>query len=241
MIKCLIWDVAETILAYDFQEVMAKLARISGKSPEEVLHIFGGDYSNKCSLIYSFDAGEIETEEFIVAVRDLLGIDHTVPSGLIMDMFYHCHRMPKGTESLLRFLRKSYIQGIVSNMNLLQWSYIEHVFPIISDKRGIMDFHLLSFREKLMKPDLKIYEHAFRRAYDAYETRKNGSLHCELKRSNCLFLDDREENITGALDFGFRAVCVQPASKVGYCGIFEALRREGIAVPLSRSGHRKRH
>lgn len=241
MIKCLIWDVAETILAYDFREVIEKLGRISGKSPEEIRHILGGDCYNQRSLIYSFDAGEIETEEFIITVRDLLGIDHAVPSGLIMDMFYHCHRMPKGTDLLLRFLRKSYIQGIISNMNPLQWSYIEHIFPVISCRRGIMDFQALSFREKLMKPDWRIYERAFRRAYGAYETRKKGSSHCELKHSNCLFLDDREDNVRGALDFGFRAVCVQPASKVGHRGIFEALEREGVVLPLLRHRHRKKH
>lgn len=237
MIKCLIWDIGETILAYDFQGVMEKLARISGKSSEEVLHILGGDCYDRRSLIYRFDAGEFETEEFIAAVRDLLGIDRAVPPTLIMNMFYPFYRMPKGTEALLHFFKKSYVQGIISDMSPLQWSYIEHVFPVISDRRGIMDFYVFSFREKLMKPDHKIYERAFRRAYVAYETRKDGLRHCELQRSNCLFLDDREDNVRGALDFGFRAVCVQPASKVGYRGIFEALKHERISLPPSRRGH----
>lgn len=240
MIKCLIWDVGETILAYDFPGVMGKLARISGKSSEEVRQILGGDCFDRRSLIYRFDAGEMETEEFIATVRDRLGIDHTIPSALIMDMFYH-HRMPKETETLLRFFKKSYIQGIVSNMSSLQWSHIEHIFPILSEVHGIMDFQVLSFREKLMKPDWRIYERAFRRAYGVYEMRKDGLRHCEFKHSNCLFLDDRKDNIKGALDFGFRAVRVQPASKVGHRGMVEALQREGIVVPPSRSGHRKRH
>lgn len=241
MIKCLIWDIGETILAYDFQGVMEKLAHISEKSSEEVQRILGGDCHNLCSLIYSFDAGEFGTEEFIVTVRDLLGIDSAVPPTLIMDMFYHHYRMPKETEALLHFLKKSYVQGIVSNMNPLQWSYIEHIFSVLSVAHGIMDFHVLSFREKLMKPDHKIYERAFQRVYDAYEMRKDGLRHCELKHSECLFLDDRKDNIEGALNFGFRAVCVQSASKVGCHGIFEALKHEGVALPPSRFGHCKRH
>ena len=91
--------------------------------------------------------------------------------------------------------------GVLSNTSPWHWDYCKATFPTIL--RYIPGNHVLSFNAGAMKPDPAIYEYAFGIASRAVP---------KIERSEILFLDDLENNVAGAKQFGFAAVQYFPDS-----------------------------
>jgi putative hydrolase of the HAD superfamily len=100
--------------------------------------------------------------------------------------------------------------GILSNTNEVHWQFITSGrFPRLLP--GPFEQVVLSFEERCMKPDVAIYQAAARRA--GVESRE------------IFFVDDREENVAGALRAGVDAVLFQ-----GVPQLTRELLRRGIEI-----------
>lgn len=77
---------------------------------------------------------------------------------------------------------------LLSNLNVDAYEYIlNHV-----DLFDLVDGYVVSFKERLAKPDSRIYKCLI----DRYE----------LKAKECVFIDDIEKNIQAAIDFGMQGI-----------------------------------
>lgn len=111
---------------------------------------------------------------------------------VIRDMYSNMKGIMKeydySTEWILELKGKGYQVLVLSNFSelILRTNQEEMKFM------KVIDGGILSFREKVIKPDMAIYE-LLMKQYD-------------LKAEECVFLDDREENIQGAMNAGWKGI-----------------------------------
>lgn len=223
MIRCVIFDIGDTLLRYDIGIVCKRLERLSGKSEEHVKKILYYDALDLDALVYRFDGGKIDVNTFIQELRLALGISDLIPDARIADALITCFEFPRNFYALLHFLSDHYLLGVISNINPLHWRHINESFSVFSEHSGIFSFHTLSFREKVLKPDLSIFMIAFANAWRMYRIRHGG----DLKVHECLFLDDREANICSAEELGMKSILVEK----GETSILDGLREHGVLLP----------
>ena len=226
MIRAVICDVGDMLLRYRWQIVLARLSRFCGREPDYVFNIMLGTQHSMGFAVYEHDRGTLDTTQFISALRELLKIGSEVSDERIADAFTGCFEFSGETRRLLYFLRDIYTLGIISNMNPLQWKHIIQTFPTLHRDSGVFSFYALSYEELIVKPDRRIYELAFQRARLA-AGEKFGD---EIFPENCVFLDDRTENVEAARAFGMQGIIVREAS---YSDIADGLFALGVVLPLS--------
>lgn len=234
-IKCLILDVGNVLIKYPSYYVCTRLARLSVRSQEEVRAlIFGKDVWGPETPSYQFDIGLLDTDAFMVLVRKTLGIDFP-PMGpsdqYLRGAFNNCFEFDGKIRRLLWFLSdkekcpRRIVCGILSNNNELQWGYTLSAFPTLKLKpKGTMDFHIVSFLKKMVKPMRGIYAVAFTAGWRAHYAETKG----DLKPSECLFLDDRLENVEAAEEFGMQSEFVED---YGYSAFAKILEFHDIPLP----------
>jgi putative hydrolase of the HAD superfamily len=98
--------------------------------------------------------------------------------------------------------------GILSNTCQAHWDYVQTRYLVLRD---FFSPHILSYEVKSMKPNAKIYQRAVEQAG------------CEFQR--CFFVDDRPENVAGAISAGMDAVLYHSVAELA-C----QLARRGVNV-----------
>ena len=93
--------------------------------------------------------------------------------------------------------RAGYRLGVLSNTCESHWEYCIERYAIVSE---LFDVHLLSYEVKSMKPDRPIYTAAMDAAKASPE--------------KIFFVDDRPENVAGAISAGFDAVQFTTAKRL---------------------------
>lgn len=224
MLRCLIFDLGQTILRYDIQAVRDRLSRISRKSKEDVGRIFFDEYRLGTSPLCQFDGGRVSMSEFVKILRRRLGISSKITRSTIRSAFINCFELPEKMPTLLALLKDYYTLGILSNISPLHWAHAKASFSIFADDSPIFSFRVLSFEEKLLKPSYTLFVITFARARRAHRIRTGE----DLRISECLFLDDLERNIEVAENFGMQTIRVDAT---GIRGIAENLRRLGAVLP----------
>ena len=230
-IRCVLFDLVKTLVRYDHKTVFARLVRLSGKTEADVDRVFyGGPDPAGCTegvLGYHADRGDFGDAEFISEFRRLLSIDSHVPDPEIARSLKFSYELPGDTRRLLLTLCDSLPMGIVSDLNNLQWSHVNKTFPTLSEEYDVMSFHVLSYREKYLKPDQRIFERAYAAAYEVVGNTGAKPLLPE----ECLFFDDELRNVRGAQRFGIEAWHASD----GYPSIVEGLYQ--YRIPLHESTH----
>src|SRR4030065_1394038 len=92
------------------------------------------------------------------------------------------------TIRLIRGLSRSYRLGLLSNTN--EWHFKHHIRAV--DVFPLLHAVTLSYQVKAMKPAEQIYRDSLRKI--------------GLPPGECVFIDDREENVAGAQRLGIRAI-----------------------------------
>lgn len=182
MIKNIIFDVGKVLVSYEPDEYMKSI----GLDEDARAAINGAMFQNK--LWDMSDQGLFTPEEclekFIAGApkyeTEIRQIHATV--GKTVEMY------PYAMEWLKELKEKGYKLYVLSN-------YSEHMMKQTKDKLeflSLVDGAVFSYECKLMKPSNKIYELLCQKY----------SLNC----SECVFVDDRYENVEGAMRSGILAV-----------------------------------
>ena len=154
------------------------------------------------------DRGTMTDEEYLELVLSRLPERlHEVTGWL----FQNWHEMPQpmpGMEELIRALRENgYGIYLLSNMSPRFYRFYRRI-PAVQYFDGM----IVSSDVRQMKPEPEIYRTLFSRF--------------SLKPEECLFVDDREENIAAGEALGMKGFCFQQDVEA----LREALRREGVRV-----------
>ncbi len=109
--------------------------------------------------------------------------------------------------------------GILSNTCSAHWDFL--VKGIFAPYLDYFQLVVLSFEENSMKPETRIYEVALQRANIV--ARK--SLACDLNAGNVMFVDDRSDNVTGAVNAGIDAELFVDSETLR-----NSLRKRGVQI-----------
>lgn len=258
-IKCIIFDLCQTLIIYRFDLLLTRLSRISasplGRSPRTLkereeyltLHkkkiiniLYGGCQWSRDSLIYLWDHGLIATDEFFRKVREKLQIDSWIQDSVVRsafdetifemprEVYYHLYYWDdvRHTDAAWPYRKERFILGMISNFNEFQWGKVQAAFPCLG-KDGPLSFHVLSYEEGVSKPNPFVYEIAFARAWRTYYLRSGG----DLKPHECVFVDDKEVNVTAADNFGMQGVHIGNIEEEGWESVCRRLQDLGIPHP----------
>lgn len=182
--KNVVFDVGQVLLRFDPKSFLPRMfpAEIAEKLMPPKL--FGGD------LWLRMDRGDFGAEECARLITEKEGqpemmqyeLEFMLNFAKQMSLLPPAHLIPE----LKKMGKKLYI---ISNYGLETFAATQAQFPELFSQ---FDGMVISAHEKLIKPDLRIYQ-----------------LLCErynLKPEECVFIDDLAANAQGAIDAGFKAI-----------------------------------
>jgi len=190
MIKNIIFDFGRVLVDYDYQPLMESIL----EDPAERMEF----YKVFCSMEFRTicDRGDVPFHELILEYRRRLPKwDRQIKE--FCDRHFEAMKgeVPGMRALLLRLREKGY-----KLYGLTNWG--ETVYPVIEkfDILQMLDGRLISSEEHLIKPDIEIYKRL-----------------CEkfgLRMDECLFTDDKQVNVDGALAAGMNAVVFKDAAQL---------------------------
>jgi putative hydrolase of the HAD superfamily len=187
MIRAVISDLGRVVLWFDNGIFLRKLAARAGRPFDEVKAAVHGDLE----LIRRFDGGVVTPPGFHARVMELVDAD------LPYDEFYEIYNdifsvNAPAVKVLARVKAAGFKTLLLSNTDPERFGFVLSRFPEI----GLFDGFVLSYELKLLKPDPAIYLAAARLGgCDPHE---------------CVFIDDMEENVKGAIEAGLAGVHYRP-------------------------------
>lgn len=188
MIRAVISDLGKVILWFDNKIFFRKLAPHSPHSPEKIRERILSNFN----LVELFDKGKLTPEEFYEKVAVIFD------AKISRDDFFAAYRdvfwLNPPVLPVLKKLRGQCRLVLLSNTDIARFGYIREKFPEIL----IFDAYVLSYEVGFMKPHPKIYEAALEEV---------GAL-----ASECVFIDDLDENIEGAGRLGMKTVLYKPGT-----------------------------
>lgn len=180
------------------------MAEVAGLEHEKVHQlVFESDLQTR------YESGHITSQEFydeFVAMTDT-NPDIATLLNAGSDIFWLNYRiMP-----IISQLRSAnFPMGILSNTCEAHWNFVCNKFPTI---QKYFPNRVLSYEQKSMKPDGGIYEAAIELA--------------KLPAEQIFFVDDRQENVRGALDQGMDAKLFTSPSE-----LYHQLTSRGVEINL---------
>lgn len=190
MIKNVIFDIGNVCVTFNPLEYFLPFFQNENKTKKLITHIFGNQ------LWRDYDQGIICEAQLRKRYIETLN-DDPLDIHFILDHWKPLMKAIPSTYKLMQELKKEgYCLYILSNINLESANYLNERMPFFS----IVDGAVLSYEEKLVKPDPMIY-------------------HCLMKRygvccHECIFIDDLKENIEQAIQLGIHGIVYHNALQV---------------------------
>ena len=187
MIKAILFDLGNVLMNFDADKIIRNFrAHFNLEDPVRVSASF-------FRLLEQYETGDCDTDTFIDRSAEILPAirftDRTIIATLWSDIF------SKNVENILLLpqLSADYTLIMVSNTNPMHIDFLRTHSPEVFEP--FTDF-VFSHEVRAMKPQSLMYRTA---------VEKSG-----VSAQECLFIDDREENIAAARDFGM-AACLYSA------------------------------
>ncbi len=181
--KFLYFDLGNVLVTFTLERMFAQMAEVAGIEPAVVREVLlhGG-------LEKRYELGEITGREFYEIFCERTGTrpDYDELEYAACDIFkINASMLPIVT----RLREAGWPIGLLSNTCEGHWEFCRRRFRIVGEG---FDVHVPSFRVGVMKPDAGIYHAAAELA--------------GCRPGEIFFVDDREEHVAGAREFGFDAV-----------------------------------
>lgn len=181
MIKAFIFDLGNVIISYDQSRVVSTIEQHCDFSADE---IFNNIFLTQ--VVQGYDTGRISSVEFFDELKKIFDLRMTFSEfekawNSTFDL------APILSEELIKRLSGKYKLLVLSDTNELHFEYIERNFPILR----YFDNCVLSYQTGFTKPSQEIFQIAIEKAGCSAE--------------ECIFTDDREGNVAGAIEAGINA------------------------------------
>ena len=201
MLKTLIFDLGRVIVPFDFERGYRAMAERTGLEAAEVRARI---VATGC--VAPYETGLLETPEFVRTISEALEHPITVEE---FQQVWSIIFLPETLvpEALFVRLKERYRLVLLSNTNDLHFRFVRQRYPLLRH----LDQYVLSYEEKAMKPDPRIYAAAIRAA--------------QCDPGECFFTDDIPEYVAGARQAGIQAV-----QFTGYEPLLAALRSHGVEI-----------
>lgn len=181
-IKSVISDLGKVILFFDNNIFLKKMMDYSPLSLEEMRESIYSHFE----IVKDFDRGKLSPRQFYRQVLEKFQAEISFED--FYDIYNDIFSLNSPILSLLKKLRSGHRLVLLSNTDVMRFGFIKKRFPEIL----IFDEYILSFKVGRIKPHPDIYCVALDKA--------------EAKAEECVFIDDREENIEGARQVGINSI-----------------------------------
>lgn len=201
----IIFDFGNVIAFFDYTKACARLAEPLGLSGDQLLSRVRDN--GILELVARYESGQIRTSEFVESAQGLAGlpIDDGQFAAAWADIFW----INEPVARIARALKEAGHRLVLgSNTNAL---HSDHYRQKFRDELACFDRLILSHEVGHLKPSSRFYEACVEAA--------------GLPASDCVFIDDLEENVRGARGAGLRAIHYQsPAA------LLDALGGSGVEI-----------
>jgi len=189
-IKAVILDIGRVLVEVNLSKGIFKFITLEEDTTDlKILDSLLND-----NVFIDFSKGKITPVEFYNNFVDKTNID--LPYD---DFIFHWQNIfapIAGMEELTELLSKKYEIGILSDIDILHWQRLKNELKIF--KKAAKP--TLSYEVGYMKPEREIYNIAAKNVNQ--------------KPENCLFIDDREPNVKGAIEAGMHAIQFRGVEKL---------------------------
>jgi putative hydrolase of the HAD superfamily len=179
-------DLGKVILYFDNDIFFRKIAAHSRFSLEEIKELAGKHFG----LVMDFDRGKMEPRQFYREVIHRFEME--IPFQTFCEIYSDVFSPNPPVLGIFSRLRSKYRLVLLSNTDALRFGFIRENFPGIF----IFDAYVLSYEVGYVKPHPQIFRTALERA--------------QAEPSQCLFIDDREENVEAAQRMGLNTILFTP-------------------------------
>jgi HAD superfamily hydrolase (TIGR01509 family) len=186
MIDTIISDMGQVVLHFNNRLFFRKMTQYTSRSEEEIRAVTHA----RIELVDLFDKGMITPEEFYRKAKT--GLEAEVSYEDFFAAYCDVFAVNPPVLEVLKKLKPKYKLILLSNTDVVRFSYIKRKFPELM----IFDGYVLSFDYGLMKPDPHVYFAALELA---------GS-----KPERAVFIDDIRENVDGAERVGIKGLLFTP-------------------------------
>lgn len=205
--KGLICDFGNVITLFDRNRTYRAIGHWFGLSHMDVLRKIENTH-----LRQKYEKGELSDEEFYNQIISLLNVNRKMPYEIFSEFWGDIFWPNRTMIEVLNLLKNEVTLVLLSNTNHLHFNNVkEHYKDIISlfDNRMV-----LSYEEKMAKPDKKMFEKAVSVA---------GS---DINYRDCIYVDDKVEYVNVARELGMEGIVFY-----GYPQFVYRMRKLGLYIP----------
>mgnify|MGYP001250308659 CR=1 FL=1 len=180
--KVIAFDLGNVIFGFDYMIALKKIEGLINVSSSQLLKRL---LENRFGL--NFEKGLITPEEFFKDFKDEFQIEITYQE--FVDIWCEIFFPHPEVIELVKKLKVKYRLFLISNINKLHFEYLEGKFPEVF---ALFSELVLSFQEKAIKPEEKIYQALKERA--------------KVDFKDIIYIDDRADLITAATALGLISI-----------------------------------
>ncbi len=181
MIKNIVFDMGNVLLDFNPQTSMQMLGISEKAQPFILSELFGG------REWVELDLGNISVDEAYENIKQRVPEEHHAELRKCVDGWDICMVPVEGAKEFCSFVKtKGYNVYVLSNAHKSFYEYFPRYFSL-----EFFDGVVVSADVHIVKPDVRIYEHLLSKF--------------NLKAEECLFIDDRADNVEGAVKAGMKA------------------------------------
>ena len=191
MIEFVYFDLGKVILDFSHEQAFRQMSDVSGVPVEDVSRLLFEE-----GLQARYETGLLSSEEFVAEFGKATG--SAPDSQRLLNALSDIFDLNQAMLPIISGLSQAGIPiGILSNTCQAHWEFVVREYPVLT---GPFSEAVLSFEVQSMKPDLKIYQAAIEQA--------------GTEPNRIFFMDDKPENVDGAIEAGIHAVQFQSASEL---------------------------
>jgi len=180
-IKLVFFDLGSVLIHVHIEKFFLAFARHTGLDLETVKL----KSESLRSVVSEFNCGTITPVDFYNKTCNGYG---NLSFEDFADMYTNIFTLNEDIASIASKLKKHVRLSIISNTDEMHYGYIMEHFPVMK----MFENPVTSFRARSIKPDKEIFLYALNKV--------------QLKSEECLFIDDKRENVDSANVLGFNGI-----------------------------------
>lgn len=189
MPEIIIFDLGGVLANLDWDKVCAPLAQLSDQPYDAVLkEVRNGP------IVESSMLGHLTPQEFHQALCAKINVD--IPFDSFIDIWNGLLSADNDMASLVSELGSDHCLALASNTDATHIAFAREHFSVM----GLFDHFFLSHEMGLLKPDPAYFHHVLYRLWAS--------------PANCIFIDDRPENVRAARNVGINALVFESIGKL---------------------------
>lgn len=200
-IKAVMFDLGGVLIPYNHMIAARKMSKTINVPAKEIFHIIN---SNKGNFTSTYELGAPRKKYWGIMEKQLK-LKRKIPYKKFDNIWNTIFHPNKKTISFIKKLKKNYKVALISNIGSLHKNHLEKKYKL----NKLFSVRIYSYRIGSRKPKQKIFKEALKRL--------------NIKPKESVFIDDRKENVRGAMKIGIHGILFRNNKQ-----LFSDLKKLGV-------------